>query len=42
MEYRFSTSGTPNSAAHIMTVPSDRSMPPVMMMNVTPKAIKPI
>ena len=32
----------PSRAAHIMTVPRDRSMPPVMMMNVTPKAMKPM
>ena len=32
----------PMSAEHIMAVPMDRSIPPVMMTNVTPKAIKPI
>ena len=29
-------------AEHIITVPMDRSMPPVMMTNVTPKAMKPM
>jgi hypothetical protein len=29
-------------AAHIIVVPSERSMPPVMMTNVTPMAIKPM
>ncbi len=32
----------PSSAEHIMTVPIERSMPPVMMTNVTPKAMKPM
>ncbi len=32
----------PSRAAHIITVPRDRSMPPVMMIKVTPKAMKPM
>ena len=32
----------PMMAEHIITVPMDRSMPPVMITNVTPKAMKPM
>ena len=32
----------PSSAAHIIAVPRERSIPPVMMTKVTPNAIKPM
>ena len=32
----------PRSAEHIITVPMERSIPPVMMTNVTPNAINPM